>query len=106
MAKLLVGFARIARAAFRLNDSQYIAAGVVQTVIRYPVPRLRVVTIDGNFETDLGAVIKLPAGITQRRVDQEVSSLALVERISVAWLFHAGAAILPERTPTAPAPMA
>lgn len=59
------------------------------------VPVFCVVAVDGNLETCLRPVIRIPAGSTQGRGDQNVSSLALVERMSVAWLFHNGAVILP-----------
>jgi len=95
MPKLLVGFPRIARAAFCLDDRQYIAARVVQNVVGYPVPRLRVVAINGHLETDLRPVMEIPRRLPQDGVDQDVTRLSFIQRISVAWLFHDGATILP-----------
>ena len=65
------------------------------TEVGLAVPVCCVVAVDGNLETCLRPVIQIPAGSTQGRGDQNVSSLALVERMSVAWLFHNGAVILP-----------
>ena len=65
------------------------------TEVSHAVPVFCVVAIGGNLETCLRPVIQIPDCITQRRVDQDISSLALVERMSVAWLFHNGAVILP-----------
>jgi hypothetical protein len=78
VAELLVGLAGVARAALRLDDGDDFAAGRIKAVVGDAVPRLRVVAIDGNLETDLRPVIEIPAGVTQRRVDDDVPGLGFV----------------------------
>ena len=78
VAELLVGLARVARAALRLDDGNDFAVGRIKAIVGDAVPRLRVVAIDGNLQTDLRPVIEIPPGVAQRRVNDDVPSLGFV----------------------------
>jgi len=58
--QLLVGLAGVPGASLGFHDREHIAACVVQTIVGDAVPRLRVIAINWNLESNLGAVVEFP----------------------------------------------
>jgi len=56
--ELFVGLARVARASLGFHDGEHVAACVVQAIVGDAVPRLRVIAINWNLQSDLGAVVE------------------------------------------------
>ena len=82
VAQLLVGLARVARTALRLDHRQDFPAGRIQTVVGDRVPGRGVIAIDGNFEAHLRPVLEIPSSAAQCGVDEDVAGLTLAERRS------------------------
>ena len=56
--ELFVGLARVARTSLRFYDGENVTACVVQAIVGDAVPRLRVIAINWNLQSDLGAVVE------------------------------------------------
>ena len=78
--ELFVGLARVAGASLGFHDGEHIAACVIQAIVGDAVPRLRVIAINGNLPSDLGAVVEFPVGSAQHWVDLQGTGLGFVER--------------------------
>jgi hypothetical protein len=70
MSQLLVRFAWMPSAPFRLDHSDDLPVRLVKAIIGDAVPRLGVVAIDRNLKANLRAVLKAPPCLPQLRVDK------------------------------------
>ena len=77
--ELFVGLARVAGASLGFHDGEHVAACVVQAIVGDAVPRLRVIAINWNLQSDLGAVVEFPVSSPQLRVDLQGTGLGFVE---------------------------
>ena len=77
--ELFVGLARVAGASLGFHDGEHVAACVVQAIVGDAVPWLRVIAINWNLQSDLGAVVEFPVSSPQLRVDLQGTGLGFVE---------------------------
>ena len=77
--ELFVGLSRVAGASLGFDDGEHVTACVVQAIVRDAIPWLRVIAINWNLQSDLGAVIEFPASSPQLRVNVESTGLGFVE---------------------------
>ncbi len=85
VAKLFVGLARVAGASLGFDDGEHVAAGVVEAVVGDAVPGLGVVAIDGDFKSDLGAVVEGPGGSAQGGIDEGGAGFGFAEIHRGGW---------------------
>ena len=78
MPELFVGFARVAGASLGFHDGEHVAACVVQAIVGDAVPWLRVIAINWNLQSNLGAVFEFPISSPQLRVDLQGAGLGFV----------------------------
>jgi hypothetical protein len=78
MAELFIGLARIPGGALGLDNGEHLAGRLIQAIVGLTVPGLRVITIDGNFKTDLRFVVEPPFSLPELRVDQPNARLVFV----------------------------
>ena len=78
--ELFVGLARVAGASLGFHDGEYVAACIVQAIVRDAVPWLRVIAINWNLQPDLGAVVQFLVSSPQLRVDLQGTGLNFVGR--------------------------
>jgi hypothetical protein len=76
---LFVGLARVTRTSLGFYDGEDVAACVVQAIVGDAIPRLRVIAINWNFQSNLGAVVEFPVSSPQLRVDLKGTGFGFVE---------------------------
>ena len=58
--ELFVGLACVAGASLGFHNGEHVAARIVQAIVGDAVPWLRVIAINWNLQSDLGAVVEFP----------------------------------------------
>jgi len=93
--ELFVGLARVAGTSLGFDDSKHVAARVVQAIVGDTVPWLRVIAINWNLQSDLGAVVEFPVSSPQLRIDVQRTGSGFVESHGVkpAFVKRAGVGI-------------
>ena len=77
--ELFVGLARVAGASLGFYDGEHVSACIVQAIVGDAVPWLRVIAINRNLQSDLGAVVEFPVSSPQLGVDLQGTGLGFVE---------------------------
>ena len=65
-------------ASLGFHDGEHVAACVVQAIVGDAVPWLRVIAINWNLQSNLGAVFEFPVSSPKLRVDLQGSGLGFV----------------------------
>src|ERR1019366_2601564 len=77
--ELFVGLARVGGASVGFYDGEHVSACIVQAIVGDAVPWLRVIAINRNLQSDLGAVVEFPVSSPELRVYLQGMGLGFVE---------------------------
>src|SRR5260370_31078889 len=67
--ELFAGLAGVAGASLGFHDGEHVSACVVQAIGGDAVPRLRIVAVNWNLQSDLGTVVEFPASSPQLQIE-------------------------------------
>ena len=76
---MFLAFARIAAGALRFDHGDHFARRVVEAIVGDAVPRRGIVAVHRHLAQHSGVIVKVPAGLPQARIDENVTRLCLVK---------------------------